>query len=95
MIKEIILQPYVTEKTMERTAIKKYTFIVSENANKFEIAKKINKIYKVNVKKIQILKRKGKIVFYKRAYKGRKKDIKLAIVTLDKKDNIKDFSIKE
>lgn len=95
MIKKIILQPHITEKTMNQTSQKKYTFIVDNDANKLEIAKKINKIYKVKVLNVKIINRIGKKINYKRMYKGKRKNFKLAIVNIDKKSSIKDFAIKE
>lgn len=94
MIKQIILSPHITEKSMLLAQKKKYIFKVSPAANKHEIAKAIKNIYKVNPVDVNIIKIKGKSVLFKRQYKGKKSNWKKAIITLLPKDSIKEFSIK-
>ena len=44
---DIIIRPVVTEKTMTGMPSKKYTFEVAKNANKIEIAKAVEEVFKV------------------------------------------------
>lgn len=95
MISEIIISPLITEKSMQIVQQNKYTFIVRSKTNKPQIVKEIKKLYKVNPINIQIQNYKGKRVTFKHRYKGKRSDIKKAIITLPKKEKIKDFIIKE
>jgi len=60
-INDILIQPLLTEKTTNLVKQKKYSFLVAENANKDQIKKAIEEIYKVKVGEIRIILRKGKI----------------------------------
>ena len=46
---DIILRPIITEESMLGTADKKYTFSVAKDANKIEIAKAVEALFKVEV----------------------------------------------
>tara|TARA_A100001015_G_C14367054_1_gene472731 strand:+ start:153 stop:380 length:228 start_codon:yes stop_codon:yes gene_type:complete len=61
---DIILSPIVTEKSTNLNVLNKLTFKVSKNATKFNIKKSIEKLYKVEVIKINTIlsKPKTKIV---------------------------------
>jgi large subunit ribosomal protein L23 len=77
----LIKKPHITEKATDLSSQNKYVFDVDKNANKNEIKKEIERIYKVNVVKVSILKipskskRFGNIISKKDKYKK-------AIVTL-------------
>lgn len=68
---DIIKQPHITEKTQED----KYVFRVAKNANKIKIKKAIEKKYKVNIIKVNIInipkkkRRVGRIEGFKKGYK--------------------------
>lgn len=94
MAKQVIAQPYFTEKTMTLVKDSKYTFIVSKFANACQVSDFIKETYKVKPLDVQILNIKGKKVFFKRRFPGQKSDWKKAIVTISKKEKIKDFEIK-
>ena len=82
-----IISPNVTEKSTSLSEFNKVVFKVSKNANKKSIKKSIEKIFKVNVVKINTvnIKEKVKMVRNKKAYKpGYKK----AIITLKKGQSI-------
>ena len=49
---DIILRPIITEESMLGTADKKYTFSVAKDANKIEIAKAVEELFKVEVKSV-------------------------------------------
>ena len=82
-----IVSPNVTEKSTSLSEYNKVVFKVSKNANKKSIKKSIEKIFKVNVVKINTvnIREKVKIVRNKKAFKpGYKK----AIITLKKGQSI-------
>ena len=84
---DTIISPNVTEKSTSLSEFNKVVFKVHKGANKSSIKKSIEKIFKVNVIKINTinLKGKNKIVRNKKAFKpGYKK----AIVTLKKGQSI-------
>ena len=58
---DVILSPVVTEKSTNLNALNKLTFKVSKNATKFSIKKSIEKLYKVEVIKINTILSKPKI----------------------------------
>ena len=78
---DIIIEPIISEKSMRMLADKKYTFKVAKNANKIEIGKAIEEIFKVEVDKVTTLNMMGK---NKRVgvHQGKKADWKKAIVKL-------------
>ena len=57
---EIILSPILTEETWERMQENKYAFRVAYGANKIEIKKAIETLFKVKVEKVWTANRKGK-----------------------------------
>ena len=84
---EIIKRPVTTEKSTNLQQYNQYSFIVSKNANSFEIKDAIESIFKVRVSKVNtsILRGKGKT--FKGQY-GFRKDTKRAIVTLNEGNTI-------
>ncbi|MCX6806801.1 MAG: 50S ribosomal protein L23 [Candidatus Berkelbacteria bacterium] len=88
-----IIEPVVTEKSIDLSGKDKYVFKVAKSANRNEIKKEVEKTFKVNVIDVNILNQKGKI---KKRGKivGRTKDIKKAIVTLKKGQKIKELEVK-
>ena len=84
---DVIISPNITEKSTSLSEFNKVVFKVNKGASKNSIKKSIEKIFKVNVIKINTINLKGKtkLVKNKKAYKpGYKK----AIVTLKKGQNI-------
>ncbi len=78
---DVIIRPIITEDSMERLADKKYTFRVASDANKIEIKKAVEEIFKVKVLKVNTIsvKAKNKRVGY---HLGKTSEWKKAIVTL-------------
>ncbi|MCB9495578.1 MAG: 50S ribosomal protein L23 [Fibrobacteria bacterium] len=79
---QILVRPIVTEKsTLQRYAGSLYTFEVSTNANKFEIAQAIEKAFGVQVESVRTASFLGKV---KRVRKGvgSRSDWKKAFVAL-------------
>ena len=82
-----ILTPVVTEKSTNLSEQNKIIFKVNVNANKKNIKTNIEKIFKVNVTKVNIINKKTRIKIT-RGKKVRVKGFKKAIITLKKGQNI-------
>jgi len=79
---DIIKRPVITEQSMEATDMKRYVFEVAKDSNKIEIAKAIEEIFAVKVKKVNTLNMQGKLKRTGRNPAGRRPSWKKAIVTL-------------
>ena len=82
-----IIAPHITEKATNISEQNKIVFKVHYKANKENLKKNIEKIFKVNVTKINIINKRSKI----KITRGRKVKVpgfKKAIVTLKKGQNI-------
>ena len=82
-----ILKPLVTEKSTNLSEYNKIVFKVPSNANKNNLKKNIEKIFKVNVTKINIINKQNRT----KLSRGRKVKIsgfKKAIITLKKGQSI-------
>jgi len=82
-----ILSPVVTEKSTNLSEHNKIVFKVPNKADKKNLKKNIEKIFKVNVTKINIINKKSRIK-QTRGKKVRVKGYKKAIITLKKGQNI-------
>ena len=78
---DIIIKPIVTEKSMGGIGEKKYTFVVDKKANKIEIAKAVEALFKVNVESVNTANYHGKLKRQGNS-KGYRPDWKKAVVTL-------------
>ena len=78
---DIILKPVISERSMDMTADKKYTFTVAKDATKPEIAKAAEELFGVKVAAVNTItmKRKPKRLRYSEGYTAAWKK---AIVTL-------------
>ena len=82
-----IISPHITEKSTNLSEQNKIIFKVPSKANKLNLKKNIEKIFKVNVTKINIINKKSKI----KLTRGKKVKIsgyKKAIITIKKGQNI-------
>ena len=82
-----ILNPLVTEKSTNLSEMNKVVFKVNSSANKRSVKKNIEKIFKVNVVKVNIINKQRRF----KTARGKKVKIqgyKKAIVTLKKGQNI-------
>ena len=82
-----ILSPVVTEKSTNLSELNKIVFKVPDGANKKNLKKNIEKIFKVNVIKINIINKQNRT----KVTRGRKVKVsgyKKAIVTLKKGQSI-------
>ena len=59
--RDIIIAPVITEKSVVALPEKKYTFRVAKGANKIEIAKAVEEIFKVKVQKVNTISMKGRL----------------------------------
>ena len=82
-----ILSPFVTEKSTNLSEINKVVFKVNSLANKKSIKKNIEKIFKVNVIKVNIINKQRRIKIA-RGKKVKVRGYKKAIITLKKGQNI-------
>ena len=82
-----ILSPFVTEKSTNLSDQNKIIFKVPNKTNKINLKKNIEKIFKVNVTKINIINKQPR----KKIVRGKKIKVmgyKKAIITLKKGQNI-------
>jgi len=84
---DTIISPLVTEKSTNLSSQNKVVFKVVKSADKENIKKSIEKIFKVNVTKINIINKKTRIKVT-RGKKVKVSGFKKAIITLKKGQNI-------
>lgn len=86
-LRDIIKRPVITEHSADLMAEKKYTFEVSQKANKTEIKTAVEAIFDVKVTRVNTMNVKGKLKRQGR-HAGYRSDRKKAIVQLseDSKD---------
>lgn len=78
---DVILSPVITEKATRVSEMNQVIFKVAPTATKTEIKAAVEQLFKVKVKAVNTIVRKGKV----KAFKGRRallSDTKRAIVTL-------------
>ena len=86
----LIKKPVITEKSTANAQFYKYIFEVRNDANKINIKKTIEEIYKVKVQKLNSLNVKSKPKVFK-GQRGTRSELKRIIVTL-KEGNTIDMS---
>jgi len=82
-----ILSPIVTEKSTNLSELNKIVFKIPSNSNKKNLKKNIEKIFKVNVTKINIINKQNRIKLT-RGKKVKVSGFKKAIITLKKGQSI-------
>ena len=82
-----IIRPIITEKATVLSEQNKTVFKVHKKANKRNIKKNIEKLFKVNVIKVNIINQKSKLKI-KQGRKSIKSGYKKAIITLKKGQSI-------
>ncbi len=84
---QIVLKPIITEKGGLLERYGQYLFKVAKDANKVEIKKAVEKLYKVRVDRVNVISVPSK---FRRVgeHEGKKPGFKKAIVTLKKGDKI-------
>jgi len=91
---QAILRPVISEKSMDQTQHGRYTFRVAGDANKLQIKRAIEDLFKVDVVTVNVLNTKAKEKTRGRRQRGQKgwtKPWKKAIVTLASGQKIEFF----
>ena len=90
---DIIIKPYITEKSNTAIAVGRYTFVVDKRATKTEIKMAVEKLFQVKVLKVNTANYEGKT---KRmgAHVGDRPDWKKAIVKIDTNPKADEFLAK-
>jgi len=86
-ILDTIVSPNITEKSTSMSEFNKVVFKVKKNVNKKLIKKSVEKIFKVNVIKVNTINLKGKNKIVQ-GRKAKKSGYKKAIITLKKGQSI-------
>ena len=84
---DTIVSPVITEKSTNLSSLNKIVFKVNDSANKKNLKKNIEKIFKVNITKINIINKRNRTKFT-RGRKVKVKGYKKAIITLKKGQSI-------
>ena len=84
---KVLVKPIISEKATVAESLGVYTFKVSCDASKIEIAKAVMQIYGVTPKKIRVINMEGKKMRYGRKF-GRRSDWKKALISLPKGQSI-------
>ncbi|HSB70762.1 MAG TPA: 50S ribosomal protein L23 [Candidatus Methylomirabilis sp.] len=85
---EVVLKPLLTEKgTRLKEEGNQYLFRVAKTANKVEIKRAIEQLFKVTVLEVRTVRLRGKVKRLGR-FQGRRPDWKKAIATLKAGDSI-------
>ena len=82
-----ILNPLLTEKSTNLTEMNKLVFKVNRSSNKKSVKKSIEKIFKVNVVKVNIINKQSRLKMV-RGKKVKVRGYRKAIITLKKGQNI-------
>ncbi|MBI1264218.1 MAG: 50S ribosomal protein L23 [Alphaproteobacteria bacterium] len=84
---DTLIAPVVTEKSTLLSEDNKVVFRVPLGATKKDIAEAVEELFKVKVKAVNTLVQKGKTKRF-RGIKGRRDDVKKAVVTLEEGHSI-------
>jgi large subunit ribosomal protein L23 len=79
---EVLRRPVITEKSTMLSDIGQYVFEVAEDANKIEVRRAVEEIFKVRVRAVNIVHMRGKMRRMGRT-QGRTSDWKKAVVSLE------------
>ena len=90
-VHDIIISPLVTEKsTIQREGQSQYSFKVNKRANKIEIKRAVERLFKVKVEEVRTATIRGKVKRLGRRF-GKRPDWKKAVVTVKEGDRIDFF----
>jgi large subunit ribosomal protein L23 len=88
---DIVLRPIVTEKSsLAKETGNQYVFEVARDANKIEIAKAVERLFKVKVLAVRVINMEGKTRRLGK-HSGKRPDWRKAIVKIGPKDKISFF----
>jgi large subunit ribosomal protein L23 len=89
-VRDVIIEPVISEKSYALLDEGRYTFIVDPRSNKTQIKQAVEQIFDVKVTSVNTLNRRGKSKRFGYV-RGKRKDTKRAIVTLAEGDEIDIF----
>ena len=84
---DVIVAPVITEKSTSLSEQNKVVFKVAMDATKPQIKEAVEKLFDVKVKSVNTLVQKGKTKVF-RGVRGRRSDVKKAVVTLEEGNSI-------
>ncbi len=84
---DVIKSPVITEKATGLSEFNKVVFKVAATATKPQIKEAVEKLFSVKVKSVNTLVTKGKVKVF-RGMRGRRSDVKKAVVTLQEGQTI-------
>ncbi|WP_372425871.1 50S ribosomal protein L23 [Salinarimonas chemoclinalis] len=84
---DVIIAPVITEKSTNLSELNKVVFKVAMDATKPQIKTAVEKLFDVKVKAVNTSVLKGKTKVF-RGIRGRRSDVKKAIVTLEEGHSI-------
>ena len=84
---DVVRSPVITEKATNASEFNKVVFKVAPDATKPQIKEAVERLFDVKVTAVNTLVTKGKEKFF-RGRKGRRADVKKAIVTLAEGESI-------
>ena len=84
---DVIRAPHITEKAQLATEHNKVVFRIAPEATKVQVKEAVTGIFGVEVLKVNVVNTRGKVKRFK-GIKGRRNDIRKAIVTLKDGQNI-------
>jgi len=84
---DVLVKPLLSEKGTHLASTGRYVFMVTKNANKPEIKKSVQQVYKVHVESVRIINLPSKKRRYGRT-SGETSEHKKAIITLKKGEKI-------
>lgn len=87
---DVIIHPYITEKTAVLADEGQYTFVVSMDSNKVQVKQAVKKMYGVDPKSVNTQIVRGKVVRFGREF-GKRNNWKKAVVSLQEGDSIEIF----
>lgn len=92
-MKNILIRPVITEKSLGRIKNSQYTFEVEKTANKIEIKDAVHTDYKVDVLTVKTFIRKGKLkTVGKKRQEKQLSSRKFAVVKIKKEQTIDAFN---
>ena len=89
---KIVLTPKISEKAINLAETGVYIFEVPTSANKIMVKEAVESAFKVRVTDVNMIVQKGKLKTFKRV-PGRQKDVKKALVKVQKGQKIALFEV--
>jgi large subunit ribosomal protein L23 len=78
---DVLVRPIVTEKSAKAAELNKITFAISPTATKFDVKQAVEKLFNVEVSKVNTISIDGKVKRF-RGQLGQRSNLRKAVVTL-------------